>query len=149
MHLMESDFIVRLILAAILGALLGLERSLAGKHAGIRTYALVSMGSCLFTVAGVLAAYDLAVFASINPLQLAGFVIVGIGFIGSGLAVVGNHVELTTATGIWVAAGIGLSAGLGYWGLATAATILGLLIFSLLAKGEHALRVRWGNNVQE
>ena len=148
---MELEFMVRLVAAALLGALLGLERSLSGKHAGIRTYALVSLGSCLFTVAGVLAAYDLAVFASINPLQLAGFVIVGIGFIGSGLAMSGsgNRVELTTAAGIWIASGIGLSSGLGYWGLATTATILGIFIFALLAKGEHFLRVRWGNDTHE
>ncbi len=146
---METEFMVRLVVAALLGALLGLERSLSGKHAGIRTYALVSMGSCLFTVAGVLASYDMAVFASINPLQLAGFVIVGIGFIGSGLATSGNRVELTTATGIWVAAGIGLTSGLGYWGLATTAAILGIVIFALLAKGEHFLRVRWGNDTHE
>lgn len=149
MYLMESEFIWRLVLAAVLGALFGLERSLAGKHAGLRTYALVSMGSCLFTVAGILASYDMAVFASVNPLQLAGFVIVGIGFIGSGLATVSGRVELTTAAGIWVVAGIGLSSGLGYWGLAITATVLGILIFSLLAKGEHFLRIRWGSNIQE
>lgn len=143
---LENEFIVRLVVAAALGALLGLERSLAGKHAGMRTYALVSLGSALFTVAGVLASYQFAVFPSINPLQLAGFVIVGIGFIGSGLAVFrGDHpVELTTASGIWVVAGVGIAAGLGFAAMAVAATVLGILIFSVLARVEHRIRDRFG-----
>lgn len=89
---MESEFVWRLLVATLLGAFLGLERSLAGKHAGMRTYALVSMGSALFTIAGIAASFQFAMFPSVNPLHLAGFVIVGIGFIGSGLAVFrGDH----------------------------------------------------------
>jgi putative Mg2+ transporter-C (MgtC) family protein len=143
---METEFVWRLVVATVLGALLGLERSLAGKHAGMRTYALVSMGSALFTLAGIAAAFQFALFPSVNPLQLAGFVIVGIGFIGSGLAVFrGDHpVELTTASGIWVVAGIGIAAGLGLEAMAIAATIIGILVFSVLARIERKIRLRFG-----
>lgn len=142
----EGELVWRIAVAAVLGMMLGLERSLAGKHAGMRTYALVSMGSALFTVSGILAAYQFSQFASTNPLQLAGFVIVGIGFIGSGLAVFrGEHpVELTTASGIWVVAGIGIAAGFGFCTLALAATLFGIVIFSVLARIEHWMGTRFG-----
>ncbi len=145
---LESEFIWRLGIATALGALLGLERSLAGKHAGMRTYALVAMGSALFTLIGIAATYQFAMFPSVNPLHLAGFVIVGIGFIGSGLAVFrGDHpVELTTASGIWVVAGIGMAAGFGLHGVAAAATVMGILVFSVLARVERRIRVRFGTN---
>lgn len=143
---MESELVWRIIVAAFLGAFLGLERSLAGKHAGMRTYALVSMGSALFTGTGMLVTYQFQMLPSISPLQLAGFVIVGIGFIGSGLAMTQtqNHVELTTAAGIWLVAGIGIAAGFGFYGLAIASTVLGVLTFSLFARVERSIRVRFG-----
>ncbi|HEV7449679.1 MAG TPA: MgtC/SapB family protein, partial [Candidatus Paceibacterota bacterium] len=96
---LEFEIIIRITVAVVLGACMGLERSLAGKHAGMRTYALVALGSSLFTVVGVVASYQMSSFAGINPLQIAGSVVVGIGFIGSGLAMFkGEHpVELTTA----------------------------------------------------
>ncbi len=142
----ETDFLLRLVIAAALGLLLGLERSIAGKHAGMRTYALVSLGSALFTAVGLLASYELAIFGGINPLQIAGSIVLGIGFIGSGLAVFrGEHpVELTTATGLWVAAGVGMACGFGQYWLASAATVLVVLIFSVFARLEHGIRIRFG-----
>lgn len=141
----ESEFVWRLVCATMLGAMLGLERSLAGKHAGMRTYALVSMGSALFTMAGVAAAYQFAMFSSVNPLHLAGFVAVGIGFIGSGLAVFrGEHpVELTTAAGIWVVAAVGVATGLGFELMGLAAAVLGILVFSIFSRIERYIRVRF------
>lgn len=139
----------RLIVAALLGAALGFERSLSGKHAGMRTYALVSLGSCLFTVAGTLASFELSMFAGINPLQIASSIVVGIGFIGAGLAAArgdnSGHVELTTAAGILVGAGVGMAVGYGLFQIALASAILGILIFSLLAKVEHRMRMRFGS----
>ncbi len=143
---LENEFVWRLAAAALLGALLGLERSLAGKHAGMRTYALVSMGSALFTVLGIAASYQFSMFPGVNPLQLAGFVIVGIGFIGSSLGGLGGShpAELTTASGVWVAAGIGIAAGFGYGSVAFAATVFAILIFSVLARVEHKIRTKFG-----
>jgi putative Mg2+ transporter-C (MgtC) family protein len=147
----ELEVITRLLVAAVLGACMGLERSLSAKHAGMRTYALVSLGSCLFTVVGVVASYQLSSFAGINPLQIAGSVAIGIGFIGSGLVVMSQerHEELTTASGIWVTAAVGMAAGFGYFGVALAAAVLGVVIFSVLLRVENGLRRRYGTQGQE
>lgn len=148
---MEYALILRLVIAAALGALLGLERSIAGKQAGLRTYALVSLGSCLFTVTGVLASYELSLFSGINPLQIAGSIVIGIGFIGAGLAAMRgdtNHVELTTAAGIWLAAGLGMAAGFGLYTAALTSAVLGIVIFSLLARFEHYMRTRFGSSTE-
>lgn len=142
----ELGFALRLVVAAVLGMCMGLERSLAGKHAGMRTYALVALGSCMFVIVGTLASYEMSVFAGINPLQIASSIVVGIGFIGSGLAVLrGDHpAELTTATGIWVVAGVGMACGFGLYLTAVTATILGLIVLYMLTQPEHRLRIRYG-----
>ncbi|HVV15491.1 MAG TPA: MgtC/SapB family protein [Candidatus Paceibacterota bacterium] len=146
----EIDFVWALVISAFLGAMLGLERSVAGKHAGMRTYALVSLGSCLFAILGTLASLQLgALFPGVNPLQLAGSVIIGIGFIGSGLSLLrGDHpVELTTATGIWVAAGVGMACGFGFYLLALVATVLALAIFTLFLRVENSIRAKYGTTL--
>ncbi len=142
----EFAFTARLIVAVVLGALMGINRSLFGKHAGMRTYALVSLGSCVFAIVGTLASYELSAFNGINPLQIAASVVVGIGFIGSGLAAFrGEHpIELTTASGIWVVAAVGMACGYGLFILAIACTLLGILIFSLLSHTERWLQDVWG-----
>ncbi|MDO8517703.1 MAG: MgtC/SapB family protein [bacterium] len=146
----EILFAWRLAAAVLLGALVGLERSIAGKHAGMRTYALVSLGSCLFVVVGTLASYQLSVFVGINPLQIASSVVIGIGFIGSGLAIMrGNsQMELTTASGVWVVAGVGMACGFGLYLLAAVTSILSILVFAVFSRGERLIRVRWGNRDQ-
>ena len=143
----ETHFVGALVIAAVLGAFLGLERSIAGKHAGMRTYALVSMGSCLFVVIGTLSSLQLAFFSGINPVQIAGSIVIGIGFIGAGLSSLrggDTHAELTTATGIWLAAGVGMACGFGFYLLALASTVMGLIIFSLFLKFENSIRDKYG-----
>jgi putative Mg2+ transporter-C (MgtC) family protein len=145
----ESTFVLNLVVAALLGALLGLERSLAGKHAGMRTYALVSLGSCLFVITGTLASFELQSFAGINPLQIAGSIAIGIGFIGSGLAIMGGpKQEITTAAGIWIAAAVGMASGYGLYLLALATSILTIVVFSLLSRLEGWIRGRFGTEVE-
>ncbi len=145
----ELGVIISVVMAAALGSLLGLERSFAGKHAGMRTYALVSLGAALFTAAGVLAGFKLALFGEVDPLRIAGSVAIGIGFIGAGLMSIREHAELTTAAGIWLAAAVGLACGLGFYALAAVSTVLGIVIFSVFAKVEHALAVRYRTNHEE
>ncbi len=145
----EAQIVLNIIIAALLGIILGLERTMASKHAGMRTYGLVSMGSALFVTIGTMASFQFSLFTGINPLQLAGFVVVGIGFIGSGLAAVGNnHPELTTAAGLWLAAGVGIAAGFGYYTLAFVSTILAILIFSLVLRIENSLRRRFKAEIE-
>lgn len=147
---LENEFILRLVVAAILGSLLGLERSLAGKHAGMRTYAMVSLGSCLFVVIGTLSSFQMSMFAGVNPLQIAASVVIGIGFIGAGLSAMrGEHPELTTASGIWVAAGVGMAAGFGLYSIAVTTVIIGLIVFWFFAKLEHKMNDRYGIKHEE
>jgi putative Mg2+ transporter-C (MgtC) family protein len=142
---LEVTYSVRLVVAALLGMALGLERSVAGKHAGMRTYAMVSLGSALFVLLGTLASYELSIFSGINPLGIASSVVVGIGFIGSGLAAFkGEHIEVTTASGIWVVAAVGMACGFGLFILAAAGTLISLSIFSIFSRFERIIRARYG-----
>lgn len=136
----------RLIVATALGILLGLERSLSGKHAGMRTYALVSLGSTLFVIVGNVSAAQLVLaFPGVNPVHIASSVVVGIGFIGAGLAALrGEHPELTTASGIWLSAGIGMAVGFGIYATALAAAVIGFMVLWLFAKFEHKLSTTYG-----
>src|SRR3989344_5080306 len=141
----ENELIARLAVAAVLGSLLGLERSLAGKHAGMRTYAMVSLGSCLFVVVGTLSALQLSVFSGLDPIRIASSIVIGIGFIGAGLSALrGEHPELTTASGIWVAAGVGMAAGFGFIAVAVRSVVTGLIVFWMFAKLEHRMSERYG-----
>jgi len=131
----------------------GLERTVAGKHAGMRTYALVSLGSCLFIVVGTLASFELSVFNGLNPLVVASNIILGVGFIGAGLAVFRNngaaHVELTTAAGIWVVAAVGMAAGFGFFSIAAVSAVLAVLVFSVLLRLENMIRRRFGTELEQ
>jgi putative Mg2+ transporter-C (MgtC) family protein len=142
----QASLAWRLLVAALLGALLGLERTIAGKHAGMRTYSLVSLGSCLFVIVGTLASLQLAFLPGINPLQIAGSIVIGIGFIGTGLAAFrGDHpAEITTAAGIWLVAGIGMACGFGFYMLALASAVIGIGVFSFLLKIENRVRRHFG-----
>lgn len=148
----DSAILLRLLVAAILGAAVGIERSIAGKQAGMRTYALVSLGSCLFVLVGVLSALQLSFFSGLNPQQIAASVVIGIGFLGAGLAALrgeNNHAELTTAAGIWLTAGIGMACGFGLFGVALAAAVIGVLVFSVFLRLENMLRKRFTNGSEQ
>lgn len=138
------DMMIRLLVAAGLGLVLGFERMVAHKHAGMRTYALVALGACLFVIVGVLSANSFAEFPGMNPVQIAGSIVIGIGFIGAGLASWknGGHVELTTTSGIWVAAGIGMACGFGFYVEAIFATLVALFILGVLSILERRFRVK-------
>ena len=128
------DVFVGLLLALLFGALLGMERNLAGKMAGMRTFALVSLGSALFVDISRLVIAQATVTTNYDPLRMASQVIVGIGFIGAGLVVFrGTHLTgVTTAAGVWVSAGVGMACGFGLYTLALFATGLSLIIFTVL-----------------
>jgi len=128
------EMFVRLSVAMFLGLILGIERVFAHKTAGMRTYALVSMGSALFVViSGVIAPQYLAI-TNFDPLRMAAHIITGIGFIGAGLIIFrGDQLRgITTAAGLWVAAGIGIASGFGLYSLALFATLLTLFVFTIL-----------------
>jgi len=133
------DIFIGLLLAVLFGAILGVERNLAGKMAGMRTYALVSLGSALFVDVSRLVIAQSASAANYDPLRVASQIVVGIGFIGAGLVVLrGGHLTgITTAAGIWVASGVGMACGFGLYTLALFAVGLSLVIFTVLWIIEH------------
>jgi len=128
------SIISRLLVSLLLGFVIGTERVWAHKTAGMRTYALVSMGSALFVIISDEMINFYSGFPGMNPLMIVSQIVVGVGFIGAGLIFTKDSklVGLTTATGLWVAAGIGMAAGLGLFNIAIIATILTLFIFTVL-----------------
>src|SRR5689334_6520008 len=127
------EIVTRIAVAVGLASLIGLERTLAGKTAGMRTYAMVAVGSSLFVIVSQIV--HTPVIATDNPLALAPAVISGIGFIGAGLVFFQNQehklIGLTTAAGLWVSAGVGMASGYGLFDLAAIATVAALLVFTL------------------
>lgn len=117
----------QLFIAAALGALIGLERELAGKDPSLRTFALISVGSCLF---GMLSIAVTASGAIADPGRIAAQIIPGIGFLGAGTIFRSQRgiSGLTTAALMWVTAGIGMAEGLGRTDLAVSATLLALFV---------------------
>jgi putative Mg2+ transporter-C (MgtC) family protein len=124
---------LRLGLAALLGAAIGVERELRDREAGIRTHLLVSLGSALFTI---LSAYGFHEFLSsgasvvrADPTRIAAQIVTGIGFLGAG-AIIRQGVSirgLTTAATLWVAAAIGMASGAGYYPGAVIGTVVTLI----------------------
>ena len=133
-------FVPRLVLAVLLGAFVGFEREYFGKAAGLRTFSLVSLGSCLFTILSLAGFQEIAAQtgAVIDPSRIAAQVVVGIGFLGAGLIIFrGFRVEgLTTAAGLWVSAAIGMSVGVGMYLLAVVTSVLMVIIFFFLKRIE-------------
>jgi putative Mg2+ transporter-C (MgtC) family protein len=136
------DIIARIAMAIGLGTVIGLERTLAGKVAGMRTYAMVALGSSLFILISEIELSTLSNPSVANPLLIASAIITGIGFICAGLFIFQKNkiTGLTTAAGIWVSAGVGMASGFGLFDLATIATIATLLVFTLMWFLEDALK---------
>ncbi len=132
----EAQISVRIIIALVLGLVIGIERVRAHKTAGPRTYGLVAMGAALFVASGQLVE-ELSI-GPVDSLRIAAQVVAGIGFLGAGAIMFrDNHVTgLTTATGLWVAAGIGIACGFGFYTLATIATVATVVTFTILWKIE-------------
>lgn len=135
------EAIVSLGVATICGVIIGTERLFAHKTAGMRTYALVSMGAALFIIISNIIVDNFGASVT-DPLRVASTVVTGVGFLGAGLIVLKESTitGVTTASSIWVSAGIGMAAGFGLHGLAIAATIITLIIFVGLWYIEEKLR---------
>ena len=125
------DFVWRLVLAAIFGTIIGLDREYREKEAGFRTHFLVSLGSALMMIVLQYGFSEILTHdgVSLDPSRIAAQVVSGIGFIGAGTIIFNHQIVrgLTTAASLWATAGIGLTAGAGMSWLALAATILTLV----------------------
>ena len=117
--LQNSDVFLRLFTAVILGMLIGAERLLVHKEAGMKTHALVSMGAAVFMLVSEGMAAKYMTLPGLNPTIVASQIIVGIGFLGAGSIILNGSrlMGLTTASGLWVTAGIGMAAGFGLFSL--------------------------------
>jgi putative Mg2+ transporter-C (MgtC) family protein len=123
----QVEMFLRLLLAAVLGSIIGYQRETHGKPAGVRTLGLIGVGSGLFGVISMLG------FPGGNPSVIAAGVVTGVGFLGAGaiLQRQGGIEGLTTAATIWVTAGVGLAAAAGLYILAPAVTAMSVIILLL------------------
>jgi putative Mg2+ transporter-C (MgtC) family protein len=128
----DIELVLRLFTAVILGAIIGYEREISHKPAGLRTHIFVCMGACLFTIASFfLIPSDTA--GSYDVTRIAAGIVAGISFIGAGsiIALRGDVKGLTTASSLWVIAAIGLIIGLGNYLLPIVATVIAYVILRL------------------
>lgn len=143
----NSDMLLKLLLAVFLGALIGLERLIVHKEAGMKTHAMVSLGSALFVLISEALVVKYGNLAGFDATRMASQVIVGIGFLGAGsIMLKGSYITgLTTATGLWVTAGIGMAAGFGFYSLAIVSALLVLVIFIVMGIFEKPLKKMIGD----
>jgi len=131
----DTDMIMygKLLLAALLGGIVGTERALLARQAaGTRTFSLVALGACLFIVSGNYVNQAYLGIVNFDPTHVAAAVVTGIGFIGAGLIIFrGDTIHgVTTAAGLWIAAGLGVAVGFGMYSVAVFAELLTLIIFT-------------------
>ena len=141
-----GELAIRLLVASACGLLIGLERELRAKEAGVRTHFLVCVGSALFmiiSVYGFLSTKDVDGIRDADQARIAAQIVTGIGFIGAGTIMVnrGSIIGLTTAAGLWVAAGIGMAIGCGMYFLGLLSTLMVLVGLELLRLFFHKSRL--------
>ena len=133
---------LRIFVAVIIGGILGLERGMKNRPAGLRTYMLVCVGACVVMLTNQ---YIYQVFGSGDPVRMGAQVVSGIGFLGAGTIIVTrrNQIKgLTTAAGLWSAAGVGLALGIGFYEAAIAGTVAVFAVMTLLQRMDNRLHRR-------
>lgn len=134
MTITNSDIIIRLLVALIVGGLTGLEREKSHQFAGFRTHILVSVGSCITSITSLSLFFQYSSHANIDPSRLSAQVLSGIGFLGAGAILkTSNGIRgLTTAAGIWATACIGIAVGYGYYVLSISAWLFVMVTLYIL-----------------
>jgi putative Mg2+ transporter-C (MgtC) family protein len=130
---------VRIFAAVIIGGLLGLERGLKNRAAGLRTYMLVCVGACIIMLTNQ---YIYQTFGSGDPVRMGAQVVSGIGFLGAGTIIVTRRSQikgLTTAAGLWSSAGLGLALGIGFYEAAIVGAVAIFVIMTLLQRMDDKL----------
>lgn len=127
---------LRMLGAVILCGLIGIEREHAKQAAGLRTHILVGLASCLYSILtlDLASRFEGDEAVKMDPLRIVEAVTGGVAFLAAGMIVFSNGAVrgLTTGAGMWLAAAVGLAVGLGLWGIAAMATVLAVLVMSLL-----------------
>ena len=139
--LSDSEIVLRLVLSVVLSGLIGMERQMHRRHAGLRTHILVSMGSCLIMLTSLYVFDIYKDIVALDPARIAAGVITGIGFLGAGTIMRDKEGirGLTTAASLWVVAGLGLAVGCGFWKAASLATALALIVLLFLRYAEDTV----------
>lgn len=140
------QIVIRLFLAFLLGGLIGLERELHGRAAGLRTHILVCLGSALIMLTSMYLFYLYRGIATVDPSRIAAGVITGVGFLGAGtiLRFRASVRGLTTAASLWAVAGIGLAVGSGFYlGAYTTAALVLFVLFFLTKMERSLMRKNW------
>ena len=129
---LDVELIARIVLSVILGAIIGFEREMTHKPAGLRTNIFVCMGSCLFTISSFYLIPEDSI-TSIDAKRIAAGIVTGVSFIGAGSIIASRErvMGITTAATLWVVAAIGLMVGLGNYLLPVVATILSFFVLRL------------------
>lgn len=131
--------LVRIFLALLLGGILGIERGMKNRPAGMRTYMLVSIGSCMIMLINQ---YVYQMIGTGDPVRMGAQVVSGIGFLGAGTIMVTRHSQikgLTTAAGLWAAAAVGLAVGIGFYEAAVGGSVAIFIVLTLLNKLDDAM----------
>lgn len=133
MFYQNFEFLIKMVLATVMGVIIGFERKSRNKGAGIRTHAIVSLASALMMIVSKYGFFDMVEY---DAARVAAQVVSGIGFLGTGLIFIKNNAVngLTTAAGIWATAGIGLAMGAGLYAVAIFGTLLIVIIQILMHK---------------
>ena len=133
----EWNLILRILIAGLLGGLMGFEREIRAKEAGVRTHFIVALGSALFMIIS-----QYAFTGRFDAARVAAQVVSGIGFIGAGVIIFQKNAVrgVTTAAGLWVAAAVGLACGAGMYAVAIAAVVLSILCLETV----FMITRRWG-----
>ena len=145
MELREVTYLavaLRVFMAVLIGGILGMERGMKNRPAGLRTYMLVCVGACVVMLTNQ---YIYQVFGSGDPVRMGAQVVSGIGFLGAGTIIVTrrNQIKgLTTAAGLWAAAGVGLALGVGFYEAAVVGTFAVFFVMTLLQKMDNRLHRR-------
>jgi len=139
-YIQFGELLIRVLLASLLGGLIGLERDVHGRAAGLRTHLLVSMGASVFTILSELISQQANTIGLVSdPARIAAQIVSGIGFLGAGVILKeGVNVRgLTTAACLWGAAAIGMAAGSGFHELAVVATVIAMISLIFLKRVEN------------
>ena len=139
-ELTVTEIILRVLISVVIGGLIGLERGMKNRPAGLRTYMLVCVGACVVMLTNQ---YTYQVYQVGDPVRMGAQVISGIGFLGAGTIVVTSRNQikgLTTAAGLWTAGGIGLAIGIGLYEVAIAASAAVFIILTVLHQLDFRVR---------
>jgi putative Mg2+ transporter-C (MgtC) family protein len=143
-HTPELEIALRLILAVLFGGVLGLERELRDRPAGLRTHMMTALAAALFTIITFEIFHTVRTLedrASVDPIRIIEAVTAGVAFLAAG-AIIQNRGRvqgLTTGAGMWLAGALGVACGVGYYTLALMATVLAFAILTILGKLERTL----------